>query len=754
MAVPEPAVRRIVPPPRHIVHATDLGGVSVLKHGNLYLLTDPFGDIHPDSRGLGLYAGDTRVLSCSVLSVDGVRPALLRGDTDENFRGTIQLTNPETRRDPGDKITLERSLARQSLGIARHRILGGALRERLVVANFTEHPETLTIELAVGADAADIFEVRGYDRSESATTLPMVVGRDRAAFGHIGRDGVLRRTQIAFSAADVLAAADVPDAWRVPGAAVILRWRLEVAAGSRIELEWTVWADESPIATEPGATPPSEPTIGPGDAPRVDEADGTAAYRAWRDGMATIATDNELFDRLIGRSVADLRLLLNDGPGPKEHYLAAGVPWFAALFGRDALISAYEAVAFRPQLAIETLEVLAARQATRDDPTADAEPGKILHELRTGEMARSGELPFAAYYGSVDATPLWLILLGETFDWTGDDALVERLWPNALAALDWIDRYGDADGDGFVEYRRRAERGLINQGWKDSTDSVRDRHGRTVEAPIALAEIQGYVHDAKRRMAGLARRRGDPALAERLDREADLLRARFDSAFWVEDLRCYAMALDRDKRPADAIASNVGQALWGGIVAPERARAVVERLTDHGLDSGWGIRTYADGQPGYNPLGYHTGSVWPHDNALIVAGLKRYGFDVEATALAGRIFEAAQHFPDFRLPELYSGFDRRDVAVPVPYPVACAPQAWSAAAPLLLVRTMLGMRASAADGTLELVRPHLPSWLGKLTVSSLRIGPASVDLLFHRWRGTTSAEVLRKSGDLEVTIRV
>ena len=452
MAVPEPAVRRIVPPRRHIVHATDLGGVSVLKHGDLCLLTDPFGDIHPDSRGLGLYAGDTRVLSCSVLTVDGARPALLRGDTDENFRGTIQLTNAEIRRDPGDKVTPERSLARQSLGITRHRILGGALRERLVVANFTEHPETLPIELAVGADAADIFEVRGYDRSETATTLPVVVGRDRAAFGHIGRDDVLRRTQIAFSPADVLAAADVPDARRVPGAAVVLRWRLEVAAGSRIELEWTVWADESPVATEPGATPPSEPTIGRATRPGSTRRTGRGLPRLAR-RTATIATDNELFDRLIGRSVADLRLLLNDGPGPKEHYLAAGVPWFVTLFGRDALISAYEAVAFRPQLAIETLEVLAARQATRDDPTADAEPGKILHELRTGEMARSGELPFAAYYGSVDATPLWLILLGETFDWTGDDALVERLWPNALAALDWIDRYGDADGDGLPETR-------------------------------------------------------------------------------------------------------------------------------------------------------------------------------------------------------------------------------------------------------------------------------------------------------------
>ena len=286
--------------------------------------------------------------------------------------------------------------------------------------------------------------------------------------------------------------------------------------------------------------------------------------------MAAIASDNELFDRLIVRSVADLRLLLNDGPRADERYLAAGVPWFATLFGRDALISAYEAIAFRPDLAVSTLEVLAARQAVVDDPRTDAEPGKILHEVRTGEMARTGELPFATYYGSVDSTPLWLILLGETHDWTGDDALVDRLWPNALAALAWIDRFGDLDGDGFVEYRRRAELGLINQGWKDSTDAIRDRDGRTAVPPVALAEVQGYVHDAKRRMARLARHRAEHELADRLEREADQLRTRFNDAFWIADRGFFAMALDGSKRP-NALASNVGQALWGGIIEPARA---------------------------------------------------------------------------------------------------------------------------------------------------------------------------------------
>ena len=418
------------------------------------------------------------------------------------------------------------------------------------------------------------------------------------------------------------------------------------------------------------------------------------------------------------------------------------------------MISAFQALAFRPQIAVEILDVLAAYQATNDDPFRDAEPGKILHELRTGEMARSGELPHTPYYGSVDSTPLWLILFGATFDWTGDRGMVERLWPNALAALAWIDTYGDRDGDGFVEYERRSERGLLNQGWKDSRDAIRDRTGREAEAPIALAEVQGYVFDAKRRMARLAALRGDIALATRLDAEADQLATRFEEAFWIDDRRYYAMALDRDKRQSDAIASNAGHCLWSGIVSPDRARDVVEQLLRPAMFSGWGIRTYAADQPGYNPIGYHTGTVWPHDASIIAAGFKRYGFDDASNRVVGHMMEAAQGFQDYRLPELFCGFDRSDAHTPVPYPVACSPQAWAAGSSFLFLETMLGLRAHAERKELELLHPHLPDWLGKVTLTDLRVGDASVDLLFHRWRGTTSAEVLRKVGDVAVTIRL
>jgi glycogen debranching enzyme len=489
-------------------------------------------------------------------------------------------------------------------------------------------------------------------------------------------------------------------------------------------------------------------------APPVDAADGVEAYAEWAAESTHVATDHELFNLTLARSLNDLRLLMNDGPSEGETYVAAGVPWFSALFGRDSIITALESLAFHPQLAAETLQVLADRQATELDPEHDAEPGKILHELRFGEMARSRELPFTPYYGSVDSTPLWLILLGATFDWTGDRDLVNRLWPNALAALEWIDRYGDRDGDGFVEYGRRAQRGLYNQGWKDSADAVRYSDGREAVPPIALAEVQGYVFEAKHRMAALATMRDEHELAHRLRTDAEALRERFEAAFWMPDAGYYAMALDSDKGQATAIASNPGHCLWSGIVSRERARQVADRLLEPSLFSGWGVRSLASGQPGYNPIGYHTGSVWPHDTAIVASGLKRYGFHDDANLLTGSVFEAAQRFPDYRLPELFCGFPRETSPMPVPYPVACSPQAWAAGASFLVLQTMLGIRAHADRRELELQRPHLPNWLAKVTITNLRVGDAAVDLLFHRWRGTTSAELLRKDGDISVTIRL
>jgi glycogen debranching enzyme len=751
---------RVVP----IEQATDLGSVQVLKHGNLFLLTDPFGDIHPDSRGLGLYHLDTRLVSCLALRVGGVRPVLLSGSMGANFRGSIQMTNPSADRNPDAKVhPNQEEVAGRSIGISRDRLIGEAgMSERVRITNHAERPLTFPVELELGVDCADIFEVRGYPRPERGTLLPIALTPSRVTFRYDGLDHVRRSVHVAFS--DPAAAFGPIDGRSsdevAQGGSVRFRWDVELAPGERRDLRWTTWStvagapDESAPGAEPAAAG-AAPSAGlfP-EPPRINPDDGATAYHAWSRGTTSIQTDHELFNLTLSRSLADLRLLINEGPGPDQRYVAAGVPWFTTLFGRDALIASFQALAFRPQIALETLAVLAAYQATEVDDWRDAEPGKILHELRTGEMAGAGELPHTPYYGSVDSTPLWLVVFGAAFDWTGDRAFLDRMWPTALRCLDWIDRYGDRDGDGFVEYERRSSKGLLNQGWKDSGDAIRDRHGDGPTMPVALAEVQGYVYDAKRRMAGLARFRGETDLAERLDTEADTLRRRFEDAFWVEDQRYYAMALDGQKRPLDAIGSNAAQCLWSGIAAPPRARDVCDRLMGGSMFSGWGIRTYAEGQPGYNPIGYHTGSVWPHDTSIIAAGLKRYGFDAESNRLVGHVFQAAQQFDEYRLPELFCGFDREESLHPVPYPVACSPQAWAAGASFLFVETMLGLRANAGANELELRHPNLPDWIGKVTLSNLRVGDASVDLLFHRWRGTTSAEVLRKVGDLSVTIRL
>ena len=811
---------RLVPiPPAHITPATDLGSVLVLKHANLYLLTDQFGDIHPDSRGLGLYRNDTRILSCASLRVNGTRLALLQAAPGATFRSAIEMTNPGPLRDVRGKIQPEAvssALARRTLGIRRDRVLVGALHESVRVVNHAEAEATVELDLQLAADDADIFEVRGYERAVRGRLEDAAIDASQriVAFGYVGVDGRLRMTRVAFSEPGRIGPAHhVSDDGTSPqGGTIAATWRWTLSPGEQRSLDWTVWDEMrdvgggtttgavavaatgavpvavattdsvpgTPPITVPGsstAAPPGAPaaSVAPasatpptpaapvipwppddpfGEPPPVRADEAAAAYHAWERGTAAVDSDHELFNLAIARSTADLRLLVNEGPGPGERYVAAGVPWFTTLFGRDAMIVSLQSLAFRPQIAIETLGVLAARQATAVDDWRDAEPGKILHELRTGEMARAGELPFTPYYGSVDATPLWLILFGETFDWTGDRGLLDRYWPNALAALRWIDEWGDRDGDGFVEYERRSPRGLINQGWKDSADAIRDRDGRIAQAPIALAEVQGYVYDAKRRMSHMAEIRGEADLAQRLAVEANTLRTRFEEAFWLPDRQYYAMALDRDKRPMDALASNPGQCLWTGIVAPERAGAVVERLLDPALFSGWGIRSYGADQPGYNPIGYHTGTIWPHDSSIIAAGMKRYGFHDQANTLIGRILEAAQQFPGYRLPELFCGFDREDTNVPVPYPVACSPQAWAAGSPLLFTTTMLGLRAHADRRELDVLRPELPSWLRSIRLTNLRVGDGVVDLLFHSWRGTTSAEVLRKVGDVAVTIRL
>ena len=714
--------------------ATDLGSAQVLKHLNMFLVSDAFGDIVLDGRGMGLYDGDTRILSCSVLRITGERPVVLHSDSGGSWRGVVQATNPEFRKDPGDKMGGDERILRQTISIARERMIAEAYRERLDIENHGPIAFDCHVELEFDADYADIFEVRGYSRPARGKLLPIEATADGGlVFGYVGLDGVTVRTHVAFDPAPTLQPTRDDQ-----GGSVVAHWASLLRPGERRQIAWTVHASREPAQSVHAAHP--------------DALDPAQAHVSWLSKSSVIETDHELIDQVIRRSLDDLCLLESTDP-LGDRFIAAGVPWFSMLFGRDSLITSLQTVSFAPRLAIQSLEILAKRQATAVDAWRDAEPGKILHEFRTGEMSRTGELPFAPYYGSIDSTPLWLILLGETHDWTGDDGLVDRLWPNALAALEWIDRWGDRDGDGFVEYERRAETGLRNQGWKDSSDSIRWLDGTLAETPIALAEVQGYVFDAKRRIARLARRRGEVDMADRLENEASVLQRRFAEHFRLPD-GSIAMALDGAKQAVDTIGSNAGHALWSGIVQAEHAPAVAAALGSSTMVSGWGLRTFAADQPGYNPIGYHTGTVWPHDTAIAAAGLRRYGFDDAADILSSGMLAAAQQFPAFRLPELFCGFDRASTGAPIAYPVACSPQAWAAGAALMLIRTMLGLQADAPNRRLTLDRPILPAGLTKVVIRGLRVGDASCDLLLHRWRGMTSAEVLRKDTQLEVVVRL
>ena len=721
--------------PRPITRATDLGSAQVLKHGDLFLLSDAFGDIHADSRGLGLYDGDTRVLSTSYLRVAGERPVVLHSDPGGSWRGTVIATNAELRKDPGDKMGSTGAIARQTISIGRERTLSDAYHERLEIQNHGPITFDLDVALDLDMDAADIFEVRGYARDHRGELLPIRCGSDGdLTFGYTGLDDTTIRTHIAFDPPPTFVPSTDPS-----GPPVTATWQTPLAPGEQVVITWDV------TTTRENGTGPAHDAI-------PDVADPEAIHRQWHAEAVSIDTDHEVVNHVLRRSMDDLCLLRSTTPSG-EAFTAAGVPWFATLFGRDSLITSLQCVAFAPRVAIETLDILAAHQATEVDDWRDAEPGKMLHEFRTGEMTRTGELPFSPYYGSIDATPLWLVLLGETHDWTGDDALVDRLWPNVLRALAWIDDWGDRDGDGFVEYERRAPTGLLNQGWKDSGDAIRWADGTLATGPIALSEVQGYVFDAKRRVARLARARGDYDLADRLESQATDLKRRFAERFILPN-GYIAMALDGSKRVVDTTGSNAGHCLWSGIVDDAHAAAVTDMLGSPSMSSGWGVRTFGSDQPGFNPIGYHTGTVWPHDTAIAAAGARRYGFDAIGGRLSGDLLAAAHHFPAYRLPELFCGFDRTSTAAPVAYPVACSPQAWAAGAPLMLIRTMLGLHADASLGQLTLERPDLPKDITKVVVTGLRIGEATCDLLLHRWRGLTSAEVLRKDGPLEVIVRL
>ena len=609
-----------------------------LKHGDTFVLVDTHGDLGVAGGGSdGLFHCDTRFLSLLALTLDGAPPLLLGSNVyDDNAMMTVDLTNPDIYRDG------RRVLEKEAIHIVRTIFLWrGTAYQRLAVRNYGDRPVDLRLALTFDADFADLFEVRGTPRRRRGAVTRSVVDPARVLIAYQGLDARQRRTMLAFD--------PVPAELTVRSAA----YHVALAPGEDARIfQYTTCDGEAAARPQPFL--------------RGLRAARRDLRRAARDAT-TVETGNDIFNEVLCRSMSDFCMLVTDTPqGP---YPYAGIPWYSTTFGRDGLITAMQMLAFNPQIARGVLRRLAAYQAKAEDPLADAQPGKILHEMRSGEMAALREVPFGLYYGSVDATPLFVMLAGLYARRTGDDATIAELWPAIEAALAWIDGPGDPDGDGFVEYRRATEEGLANQGWKDSQDAIFHADGRLATGQIALAEVQGYVFAAKRLAARCARRMGKAARAQALDAQADRLAAAFEAAFWLPELGTYAIALDGAKEPCRVRTSNAGQVLFTGICAPERAAEIAHGLMRPQFFSGWGVRTVALGEARYNPMSYHNGSIWPHDNALIAWGMSRYGLKKHVDKVFEATYAAAVYMDLRRLPELYCGFRRRRGAGPTLYPV-------------------------------------------------------------------------------------
>jgi glycogen debranching enzyme len=695
----------------------------VLKHDDTFALFGPRGDMATiGTSSQGLYHDGTRYLSKLELRLNDTRPVLLGSTTrHDNHSFGADMTNPDVV--AGGIVVLPRDL----LHMFRSRFVWDrTCYERLRLMNYGPSPLSVRLVFEFEADFADIFEVRGTPRSMRGTLLPAQVGRQFVALPYRGIDGAIRTTRLTW---------DVQPAALSEGEAAI---EIELRPHQSAALGLTIECLDSTVTNAAMTCDKAMAALIRRDEARMRE-------------YARVETSSGRFNEWIAQSAADLRMMTTDLPeGP---YPYAGVPWFSTVFGRDGIITALATLWISPSLAAGVLRHLAATQATSVVPEQDAEPGKILHESRGGEMAALGEVPFGRYYGSVDSTPLFVVLAGLYYRRTGDRALIEAIWPNIERALEWINRYGDKDGDGFVEYARQSDNGLVQQGWKDSQDSVFHPDGTLAPPPIALCEVQGYVFDARNLAAHLAQELGKHEQARELRESAERLRERFEREFWCEDLGTYAIALDGDKRPCRVRASNAGHCLFSGIASPERARRVAEGLCNVDLFSGWGVRTLAATEARFNPMSYHNGSVWPHDNGILAAGCSRYGLTDIAALIASALFDASTETPLQRLPELFCGFRRRNGEPPTPYPVACAPQAWASATVFMLLQACLGLSIDAVAKRVAVQHARLPQGLDRVTVDGLQVTPgSSIDLQLDRRGSDVSLTVVRRDPDIEVNI--
>jgi glycogen debranching enzyme len=681
----------------------ELGSDAVqILEGSTFAVSDAAGDM-PEGVIAGLFHRDTRHLSRWELTIGGTKPAVLTSATVDYYSASFTLTNPELPR-----------LAAQSLSIQRFRLVGNGIRESITVENNLSSPVEVQLRLTCGADFADLFEVKDrIGEKEGSYTIDRGPQESptlsfRYENGPFRAGTWIQSTQPALIDGDSLV------------------WDLQLPARG----SWTTGVRVAVTEKDAGREPSHGDFV-------ASSREADLVFEKWRAKVPRIEADIDLVEHLFQKSVVDLAglRLTESFRGYEASLPAAGLPWFMAIFGRDTLITSYMSLWVGPELARGALYALAALQGKEVDEFRDEEPGKILHEIRHGELTALGKRPHSPYYGTADATPLWLILLSEYWRFTGDGGTCAELKRSALAALEWIDRYGDRDGDGYVEYDTRSSEGLENQGWRDSWDGVVDRDGSIPRRPLALCEIQGYVYDAKSRLATLADEVwADAELAQRLRREADALRERFNRDYWTEERGgFYVIGLDGEKNQVNSKTSNMGHLLWSGIVSEERADRIVQQLFVDSMFTGWGIRTLSTENAGYNPIGYHRGTVWPHDNAIISAGLARYGYRDEANRLAMAMFEASA-FTDYRLPEVFAGFPRSHERFPVRYPTACSPQAWATAAPFLWLKLMLGIEAEGGKLTCE---PYVPKEMGRLLLSGVHAFGDRFDV----WGRGTSGEV-------------